>query len=63
MRNYRVDFGLIKELLDFSSQLSVSDGLKELKKVFESNAIEKIDDSRYSNIKSIIENRLNHHEY
>ena len=54
LRNYRVDFSRINKLLDFKSKYSVSDGLEELKEVFESNLIAKVDDIRHSNINSIM---------
>ena len=58
LRNYRVSFDRIRNILDFEPEYSVSDGLKELKSVFESDLITEINDPKYSNIASIMEKEL-----
>ena len=62
LRNYKVKFDLIKNQLNFNPQFSVSDGLIEMKNIFKSNVLTRVDNPQYSNIKSIKENK-NHHEH
>lgn len=57
LRNYKVDFSKIEEMLGFRAQVSVLDGLKELKAVFEKGEIKNLDHPRYSNIEAIKELR------
>ena len=49
-RNYRVDFGKMKKILNYQPQVSVLEGLKELKKVFEEGLIAQPDNVLYNNI-------------
>jgi len=52
-RNYKIGFGKIEEHLGYRAQLTVIDGLNELKEVFDSGAISAPDDERYSNISAL----------
>ncbi|HLF18628.1 MAG TPA: NAD-dependent epimerase/dehydratase family protein [Candidatus Omnitrophota bacterium] len=55
-RNYRVDFSKIEKVLGFKSKVSVKDGLKEMKAVYESfDNFGDLDLPQYSNIASLKE--------
>lgn len=55
LRNYRVDSGKIEEKLGYRSKMSVLDGLREFRTVFEKGEIKNPDEPRYSNIKAMQE--------
>lgn len=54
-RNYRVDFGKIRDVLSFEPKFTVVQGLNELKEVFESGMLKEANDKKYSNIKFLME--------
>jgi len=54
-RNYKVDFGKIEKTLGYRANVSVLDGLKDLKSVFEKGEIKNPEDFKYSNIEAIKE--------
>ena len=54
-RNYKVDFTKIKDILGYKAGISVREGLKELREVFERQEITNPEDPRYSNIEAIKE--------
>ena len=60
-RNYRVDFSKIHNVLGFEPEISVLQGLNELKKIFESGFIKESNNKKYSNIKYLMEKDI--HDY
>ena len=58
IRNYRVDFSKIVEILGYKIKYTVPDGLNELREVFESNVIPNIDSEIFSNIETIREKQI-----
>lgn len=48
-RNYKVSRDKAEKIFDFTSDLTIDDGIKELKEVFESHRIKNFDDPHFSN--------------
>lgn len=56
-RSYSVNFDKIREVLNFETEYSIEDGIKEIKEAFENGTIEgEYTDQRYSNYKSLKQN-------
>lgn len=56
-RNYRVNFGKIKDELGFRCRFGIEDGIKELVRAFQENKIGNFEDEIYYNVKYIYKSR------
>jgi len=54
-RNYKISCDKIRKEIGYSAEISVRDGLKELRAIFEKGEIKNPDESFYSNIESLKE--------
>lgn len=57
-RNYRVDFGKIRKVLDFRPTWTIEDGVRQVIDAFESGVVRDYRDPHYSNVKYLAEESL-----